>query len=77
MHLCLVTKLESHTDGGMQTWLQHLWDHPPKFDSLHKIWVTTSKSWLRSADKDSKKYSRVDLEDPDCPAIRFDWTDNH
>lgn len=75
MRARLATKLNAHTDGGLNTWIQTLWDHPPtnREIKLHKTWVSTSQAWLKKADKDARKYSKLLDEDVDCPARTFGW----
>lgn len=63
MRARLCFKLDSHRDGGLQTWIQHLWDNPP--DTVHngsQTWVTASRKWLRGLEKDRNKYDRLFTE---------------
>ena len=74
MRARLVAKLSARTDGGMQTWLQHLWDHPPSGGSRNMTWVSASKVWLRKVDKEKAKYNAMNPDDPDTLPEQAPWT---
>jgi exonuclease III len=65
MRARLCYKLEAHTEGGLNTWIQDLWDQPPtrKETGPRLTWVTASRRWLKELDKDRNKYNRVPLDD--------------
>jgi hypothetical protein len=52
-------KLNAHTDGGLHTWLQLLWDQPPRVKGNHQTWVSLTKKWLKGLEKDRSKYARI------------------
>jgi exonuclease III len=65
MRARLCYKLEAHTDGGLNTWIQDLWDQPPsrKDTGPRLTWVTASRRWLKELDKDKNKYNRLLVDD--------------
>ena len=52
-------KLEAHTDGGLNDWLQTLYDSPPTDLGVSHTWVTLSRKWLRELMNDTSKYNRT------------------
>ena len=63
MRARLCFKLDSHRDGGLSTWIQHLWDNPPEVIlNGSQSWVTASKKWIRGLEKDRHKYDRLITE---------------
>ena len=52
-------KLEAHTDGGLNSWLQILYDSPPDDLGTSHTWVTLSKKWINELSKDMSKYNRT------------------
>jgi exonuclease III len=54
----LAFKLEAHTDGGLNTWLQTLYDRPSPPRGNFQTWVSLTKKWLEGIRGDLKKYAR-------------------
>ena len=59
MRARLAFKLEQHKDGGMKTWLQTLWDHPPLTIGNRLTWVSQTKRWISKAQDERNKYTRT------------------
>jgi hypothetical protein len=71
MRARLSLKLHAHTEGGMKTWLQPLWDNPPIGTGSKQTWITLSKKWLAKIDAEAHKFARVLIEDGE--ALRLEY----
>jgi hypothetical protein len=63
MRARLAFKLTAHTEGGLKTWLQSLWDKPPEGRGTRHTWVSLTKKWLKEVDNDKNKFARLRLEE--------------
>jgi len=59
MRARLAYKLDKNGEGGLKTWIKHLWDNPANYPSRHLTWVTQTKRWLEGVQKDMHKYARI------------------
>jgi hypothetical protein len=55
----LAFKLRAHTDGGLNSWLQKLYDSPPTDIGSSHTWVTLSQKWLKEIKGELSKYNQI------------------
>jgi hypothetical protein len=53
----LAFKLKAHTEGGLKTWLQTLYDKPMPPRGNFQTWVSLTKKWLEGIKGDLQKYT--------------------
>jgi len=73
MRARLCYKLEAHTDGGLHTWIQTLWDGPLTISQNRQSWVTQSKKWLKGLEKDRQKYARTIVQIPETGQLYLQY----
>ena len=76
MRARLCYKLEAHTNGGLHTWIQDLWDGPPTITQNRQSWVSQSVKWLKGLEKDGNKYARTFVEIPETGQIHLHYDES-
>lgn len=64
-------KLEAHMEGGLNNWLQILYDIPPLDIGTSHTWVTLSKKWLKVLENDMSKYNRIVTEENEDGTLKL------
>ena len=64
-------KLETRTGGGLNDWLQKLYDNPPLDTGMSHTWVTLSKKWLKILENDMSKYNRIITNEDEDGTLRL------
>lgn len=76
MRARLCYKLEAHTEGGLHTWIQRLWDLPPTISQNRHSWVSQSQKWLAGLEKDKNKYAGRIIIIPETGQLRLDYLED-